>query len=247
MRQSDGSTTGNLPRQRRRHRRSRCRAECHRPPRHRRPGRAQGSGRVVLPIGYFANVIELDGKGIAICTDGVGTKTIIATMMGKFDTIGIDCVAMNVNDMICVGARPVSLGGLHRHRSRRRDDARRRGEGAVRRRPHGGRVDLRWRDRATQGHRERFRPRRHGHRPRRSRQGHLRPGRAAWRYRDRGAQQRHSQQRIVAGAARIFRTPQLSRRSSLRRARRRRSARSCSVRPPSMFPRRWTSWAACKA
>lgn len=68
-----------------------------------------GMGRVVLPIGYFANVIEMDGTGIALCTDGVGTKTIVATMMGKFDTIGIDCVAMNVNDMICVGARPLSL------------------------------------------------------------------------------------------------------------------------------------------
>jgi phosphoribosylformylglycinamidine cyclo-ligase len=69
----------------------------------------RGLGRVVLPIGYFANVVELDGVGIAICTDGVGSKTIIATMMNKFDTIGIDCVAMNVNDMICVGAKPVSL------------------------------------------------------------------------------------------------------------------------------------------
>src|SRR5580704_5499241 len=68
-----------------------------------------GMGRVVLPIGYFANVIEMDGTGIALCTDGVGTKTIVATMMGKFDTIGIDCVAMNVNDMICVGAKPLSL------------------------------------------------------------------------------------------------------------------------------------------
>lgn len=68
-----------------------------------------GTGRVVLPIGYFANVIEMDGTGIALCTDGVGSKTIIATMMGKYDTIGIDCVAMNVNDMICVGARPLSL------------------------------------------------------------------------------------------------------------------------------------------
>src|SRR5712691_998848 len=68
-----------------------------------------GLGRVVLPIGYFANVIEMDGVGIALCTDGVGSKTIIATMMGKYDTIGIDCVAMNVNDMICVGARPLSL------------------------------------------------------------------------------------------------------------------------------------------
>jgi len=69
----------------------------------------RGVGRVVLPIGYFANVIELDGAGIALCTDGVGSKTIIATMMQKYDTIGIDCIAMNVNDMICVGATPLSL------------------------------------------------------------------------------------------------------------------------------------------
>jgi phosphoribosylformylglycinamidine cyclo-ligase len=69
----------------------------------------QGIGRVILPIGYFANVIEMDGVGLALCTDGVGTKTIVATMMGKYDTIGIDCVAMNVNDMICVGATPLSL------------------------------------------------------------------------------------------------------------------------------------------
>ena len=68
-----------------------------------------GLGRVVLPIGYFANVIEIDGIGLALCTDGVGSKTIVADMMGKYDTIGIDCVAMNVNDMICVGAKPLSL------------------------------------------------------------------------------------------------------------------------------------------
>src|SRR5881275_2837434 len=65
---------------------------------------AAGLGRLVLPIGYFAN-----GIGLALCTDGVGSKTIIADMMGKYDTIGIDCVAMNVNDMICVGATPLSL------------------------------------------------------------------------------------------------------------------------------------------
>jgi len=70
---------------------------------------ARGLGRVVLPIGYFANVIEMDGVGIALCTDGVGTKTIVAQMLGKYDTIGIDCIAMNVNDMICVGARPLSM------------------------------------------------------------------------------------------------------------------------------------------
>src|SRR5258708_13127066 len=69
----------------------------------------QGMGRVLLPIGYFANVIEMDGTGIALCTDGVGSKAMIATLMGKYDTIGIDCVPMNVNAMICVGAKPLSL------------------------------------------------------------------------------------------------------------------------------------------
>src|SRR6266581_6522339 len=68
-----------------------------------------GMGRVVLPIGYYANVIEVDGVGMALCTDGVGSKTIIADLMRKYDTIGIDCVAMNVNDLICVGAKPLSL------------------------------------------------------------------------------------------------------------------------------------------
>ena len=68
-----------------------------------------GRGRVLLRE-YFANVIELTPEiGIAICTDGVGSKAIIASMMNKYDTIGIDCVAMNVNDMICVGAQPISL------------------------------------------------------------------------------------------------------------------------------------------
>ncbi|MZH03025.1 MAG: phosphoribosylformylglycinamidine cyclo-ligase, partial [Nitrospinae bacterium] len=55
-------------------------------------------------IGYFANVIDLgNGEGIAFGTDGVGTKIIVAELLGRYDTIGIDCVAMNVNDVICVG------------------------------------------------------------------------------------------------------------------------------------------------
>jgi len=66
-------------------------------------------GAVQLPIGYFANVVEVHGHGIAISTDGVGSKTMIASMLGKYDTVGIDCVAMNVNDVVCVGATPVSL------------------------------------------------------------------------------------------------------------------------------------------
>ena len=79
-----------------------------------------GMGRVVLPIGYYANVIEVDGIGMAMCTDGVGSKTIIADLMGKYDTIGIDCVAMNVNDLICVGAKPLSLVDYIAVRSPRR-------------------------------------------------------------------------------------------------------------------------------
>ncbi len=60
--------------------------------------------------GFYASVIDIgNGEGIAFCTDGVGTKIVVAEMMDKYDTIGIDCVAMNVNDAICVGARPISL------------------------------------------------------------------------------------------------------------------------------------------
>ena len=46
---------------------------------------------------------------LAVHTDGVGTKLIVAQMLGKYDTIGIDCVASNVNDVICVGAEPLSM------------------------------------------------------------------------------------------------------------------------------------------
>ena len=69
-----------------------------------------GVGKPLLPIGYFANVIDLGhGQGLAISTDGVGTKLLVAQLMGRYDTVGIDCVAMNVNDVLCVGAEPISL------------------------------------------------------------------------------------------------------------------------------------------
>lgn len=66
--------------------------------------------RPLIDFGYYANVIPVTPDlGIAISTDGVGTKILVAEAMRKFDTIGIDCVAMNVNDVICVGATPVSM------------------------------------------------------------------------------------------------------------------------------------------
>jgi phosphoribosylformylglycinamidine cyclo-ligase len=71
--------------------------------------RPAGLGHVKLPFGYFANVVEVGGIGIAISTDGVGSKLLVAQMVGKYDTLGIDCVAMNVNDLLCVGAEPISM------------------------------------------------------------------------------------------------------------------------------------------
>ena len=63
-------------------------------------------------IGGFGGLFELDTAGmkrpcLVSGTDGVGTKIRIAQLMNKHDTIGIDCVAMCVNDIICCGAKPL--------------------------------------------------------------------------------------------------------------------------------------------
>jgi phosphoribosylformylglycinamidine cyclo-ligase len=72
--------------------------------------RSTGAGRRVVDVGYFASVVQItDTLGLALCTDGVGSKVLVAEMLGRYDTIGIDCVAMNVNDAICVGAEPISF------------------------------------------------------------------------------------------------------------------------------------------
>ncbi len=67
------------------------------------------SRQVPLP-GHYASVIRIDERtGIALSADGVGTKLLVAEQLGRFDTVGIDCVAMNVNDVICVGAEPLAM------------------------------------------------------------------------------------------------------------------------------------------
>lgn len=66
--------------------------------------------RALMGSGHYANVLRIaDGLGLALSTDGVGTKLIVAEALGRFDTVGIDCMAMNVNDVICVGADPLAL------------------------------------------------------------------------------------------------------------------------------------------
>ncbi|MBQ1255435.1 MAG: phosphoribosylformylglycinamidine cyclo-ligase, partial [Clostridia bacterium] len=67
---------------------------------------------VCSDIGGFGGLFDLDLTGISkpvlvSGTDGVGTKLKIAFLMDKHDTVGIDCVAMCVNDVICVGAKPL--------------------------------------------------------------------------------------------------------------------------------------------
>jgi phosphoribosylformylglycinamidine cyclo-ligase len=71
------------------------------------PGRPS---RVVPLPGHFASVIEIaPGLGLALCTDGVGSKVIVAEQAQRYDTVGIDCIAMNVNDLVCVGAEPLAV------------------------------------------------------------------------------------------------------------------------------------------
>jgi phosphoribosylformylglycinamidine cyclo-ligase len=72
------------------------------------PTAAFGSG-TELGIGHFAAVIRVGPLHLALTTDGVGSKLLVAQAVGKYDTVGIDCVAMNVNDLLCVGAKPLAM------------------------------------------------------------------------------------------------------------------------------------------
>ena len=64
----------------------------------------QGIGQAVRMPGLFASLIDFGDRYITMATDGVGSKLLIAEELNKWDTVGIDCIAMNVNDTICKGA-----------------------------------------------------------------------------------------------------------------------------------------------
>ncbi|WP_338600446.1 phosphoribosylformylglycinamidine cyclo-ligase [Sulfolobus tengchongensis] len=63
----------------------------------------------VIGAGHYSGVIKVGNLNLAMHTDGVGTKTLLALRSGLVKPVGIDCVAMNVNDLICVGAKPLAL------------------------------------------------------------------------------------------------------------------------------------------
>jgi len=76
------------------------------------------TSRVMGDLGGFAGMFRLDFNEklfkrnyrdpvLVACADGVGSKVLVAKAMGKLDTVGIDCVAMNVNDLVCCGAEPL--------------------------------------------------------------------------------------------------------------------------------------------
>ena len=70
----------------------------------------QKKAKIAHGFGHYAGIVEIPGGNLlATHTDGVGTKVVIANLMKKYSTIGIDCVAMNVNDIICIGATPISF------------------------------------------------------------------------------------------------------------------------------------------
>jgi phosphoribosylformylglycinamidine cyclo-ligase len=71
--------------------------------------RRKGMGRPIDLPGHFTGLIDFGDHALTLCTDGVGTKLLVAEALNKWDTVGIDCIAMNVNDTICVGAEPLAF------------------------------------------------------------------------------------------------------------------------------------------
>ncbi|CAN8075433.1 unnamed protein product [Agarophyton chilense] len=73
---------------------------------HRKPGTP---GAPVAHSGGFSGLIEFGDNLLALCTDGVGSKLLLAAEIGVYDTVAIDCMAMNVNDLLCIGAEPLAF------------------------------------------------------------------------------------------------------------------------------------------
>jgi phosphoribosylformylglycinamidine cyclo-ligase len=71
--------------------------------------RRKGSYTMMRSVGHFAGLMDFGEFAIALTTDGVGTKMLVADQMKDWSTVGIDCVAMNVNDLYVMNAEPIAF------------------------------------------------------------------------------------------------------------------------------------------
>jgi phosphoribosylformylglycinamidine cyclo-ligase len=69
----------------------------------------RGFGAPLTEIGHYAGLLDMGSFALAMTTDGVGSKVLIANALQKWDTVGIDCIAMNVNDLYAIGAEPIAF------------------------------------------------------------------------------------------------------------------------------------------
>ena len=72
-------------------------------------GKRTGFGAPLTEIGHYAGLLDMGSYALAMTTDGVGSKVLIANAIRKWDTVGIDCIAMNVNDLYAIGAEPIAF------------------------------------------------------------------------------------------------------------------------------------------
>jgi phosphoribosylformylglycinamidine cyclo-ligase len=68
-----------------------------------------GMGAPLTDVGHYAGLIDFGEYALALTTDGVGSKVLIANEMKRWNTVGIDCIAMNVNDLLAMGIEPLAF------------------------------------------------------------------------------------------------------------------------------------------
>jgi phosphoribosylformylglycinamidine cyclo-ligase len=71
--------------------------------------RRKGAGTMMGSVGHFAGLIDFGEMALALTTDGVGTKMLVADQMKDWSTVGIDCIAMNVNDLYVMNVEPIAF------------------------------------------------------------------------------------------------------------------------------------------
>jgi phosphoribosylformylglycinamidine cyclo-ligase len=71
--------------------------------------RRKGTATMMGAVGHFAGLIDFGEMALALTTDGVGTKMLVADQQGDWSTVGIDCIAMNVNDLYVMNVEPIAF------------------------------------------------------------------------------------------------------------------------------------------